>query len=88
MYHCIHPLPRQPAFFQRGLRISTDRPDLAGENQTVKVPQIGTTLTGDLDHMANAGADEIVLTDVIAYEGFIPGKEYVATGTLMDKEVL
>ncbi len=38
--------------------------------------------------MANAGADEIVLTDVIAYEGFIPGKEYVATGTLMDKEVL
>ena len=60
--------------------------DLADENQTVKVPQIGTTLTGDLDHMANAGADEIVLTDVIAYEGFVPGKEYVATGTLMDKE--
>ncbi len=69
-----------------GDSVMASHEDLADENQTVKVPQIGTTLTGDLDHMANAGADEIVLTDVIAYEGFVPGKEYVATGTLMDKE--
>lgn len=63
----------------------TDHEDIEDEDQTVTIPEIKTTLTGDLDHISNAGATEIVLTDTISYKNLEPGKEYIAHGTLMDK---
>lgn len=59
--------------------------DLEDENQTVRIPNIKTTLQGDLGHMTNASKEDITLTDTITYENFEIGKEYVANGTLMKK---
>lgn len=59
--------------------------DLKDANQTVQIPKIGTELTDDVTgtHMAKA-SDNLELTDKVAYENLIPGKEYVMRGTLMD----
>ena len=63
--------------------------DLDSEEQTVNlVPSvIGTTATdkSDGDHTLMAGKDAVI-TDRVAYEGLIPGKEYTLKATLMDKE--
>ena len=57
--------------------------DLDDEGQSVDVAGVGTTLSGDVDHEADAGGGS--LTDAVAYEGLAPGAEYVVTGTLMDR---
>ena len=63
--------------------------DLDSEEQTVNlVPTvIGTTATdkSDGDHTLMAGKDAVI-TDRVAYEGLIPGKEYTLKATLMDKK--
>lgn len=59
--------------------------DIDDENQTVRFPQIGTTLTGKSGAKRVSAGTEIVLTDTVSYKGLTPGKEYVVTGTLMDK---
>ena len=61
--------------------------DLQDSNQTIYVPDIGTTLVDKKSesHMAFAEKD-MVLTDTITYKNLIPGKEYKVTGTLMHKE--
>ena len=63
--------------------------DITDEGQSVKVPKIGTTLTnaenGAQDVQAVKGADGhsyLKLTDTVAYENLIPGKEYTVTGEL------
>jgi hypothetical protein len=57
------------------------------DRQTVHFPKIGTTLTDKAteDHLSSA-VEDVELIDTIHYENLIPGKEYTATGTLMDKE--
>lgn len=70
---------------QDGAQIA-EHEDITDENQTVKFPEIGTTLTGDLGHTANAGAETITLTDKVSYKNLEIGKEYTLTGTLMDQE--
>ena len=63
--------------------------DLDCDEQTVRlVPSvISTTATdkSDGDHTLMAGKDAVI-TDRVAYEGLIPGKEYTLKATLMDKE--
>ena len=60
--------------------------DINDEDQTVHVPEIGTTLTGeDGTHEVAASDGKVTLTDIIKYENLIPGKEYTAEGTLMSK---
>ena len=63
--------------------------DKDNEEQTVKlIPStIGTTATdkSDGDHELMAGKDAVI-TDEVAYEGLIPGKEYTLHATLMDKK--
>lgn len=63
--------------------------DLDCDEQTVNlVPSvISTTATdkSDGDHTLMAGKDAVI-TDRVAYEGLIPGKEYTLKATLMDKE--
>ena len=63
--------------------------DLDSEEQTVNLAPtvIGTTATdkSDGDHTLMAGKDAVI-TDRVAYEGLIPGKEYTLKATLMDKK--
>lgn len=63
--------------------------DLDCDEQTVNlIPSvISTTATdkSDGDHTLMAGKDAVI-TDRVAYEGLIPGKEYTLKATLMDKE--
>lgn len=66
--------------------VIAEHEDITDENQTVVVPEIGTTLTGDIDHQANGSASEITLTDTVSYKNLEVGKQYTMTGTLMDKE--
>lgn len=66
-------------------QVIAEHADMDDAEQTVKFPEIKTTLTGDLGHMSNAGNAEIKLTDKISYKNLEVGKEYTATGTLMDK---
>ncbi len=63
--------------------------DAADEGQTVEValPKIGTTLTdavdGDKDIVSN---NPVKLTDTVSYTGLVPGREYVVSGALMQKD--
>ncbi|WP_199589513.1 VaFE repeat-containing surface-anchored protein, partial [Olsenella sp. AM30-3LB] len=61
--------------------------DVDDSDQTVLFPRIGTTATDaeDGSHEAAAGGD-VTITDEVAYENLVPGKEYELTGTLMDRE--
>lgn len=64
--------------------------DLDNVNQTVRmtepVPEIGTTATDSDggDHEAVAD-DDVTIVDEVRYENLEPGREYVLTGTLIDK---
>ena len=64
--------------------------DIDNANQTVRMtepaPEIGTTATDaeDGDHVAEADED-VTVVDEVRYENLEPGREYVLTGTLIDK---
>lgn len=64
--------------------------DIGNVNQTVRmtepVPEIGTTAADadDGDHEAAADGD-VAIIDEVRYENLEPGREYVLTGTLIDK---
>lgn len=64
--------------------------DIDNANQTVRMaspaPEIGTTATDadDGDHEAVAD-DDVTIIDEVRYENLEPGREYVLTGTLIDK---
>lgn len=63
--------------------------DAADEGQTVEValPKIGTTLTDATDGDKNIVSNNPVrLTDTVSYTGLVPGREYVASGALMQKD--
>ena len=61
--------------------------DLGDENQTVRVPEIGTTLKDEAtrDHIAHIDGN-VILTDTVSYTGLVPGKTYTVTGTLVNKD--
>ena len=61
--------------------------DLEDEAQTVTFPRIGTTLTDKSlgGHESKPGST-VTLVDTVSYEGLVPGKEYVVTGTLHRRE--
>lgn len=64
--------------------------DAADEGQTVEValPKIGTTLTDATDGDKNIVSNNPVrLTDTVSYTGLVPGREYVVSGALMQKDV-
>ena len=63
--------------------------DAADEGQTVEValPKIGTTLTDATDGDKNIVSNNPVrLTDTVSYTGLVPGREYVVSGALMQKD--
>ena len=66
--------------------VIAEHADITDENQTVKFPEIGTTLNGDMNHASNAAVTEITLTDKVSYKNLEVGKQYTLTGTLYDPE--
>lgn len=56
--------------------------DINDEGQSVYVPSIGTTLTGETGHVVNAKTKTIKLEDTVKYKGLEPGKEYTLEGVL------
>ena len=71
--------------FADGIEIASHC-DIADANQTVQIPEIGTTLTDNVtgSHMAEA-QKKVTLTDKVSYDNLIPGKEYTVRGVLMNK---
>lgn len=64
--------------------------DASDEGQTVvtALPKIGTTLTDATDGDKNIVSNNPVrLTDTVSYTGLVPGREYVVSGALMQKDV-
>lgn len=71
---------------QGGTTVATHA-DVDDGGQTVLFPRIGTTATDAEDGSHEAAADgDVTITDEVAYENLVPGKEYELTGTLMDRE--
>lgn len=60
--------------------------DIADEDQTAQVPDIGTTLTDEAGSKEVDGTAQVRLVDEVTYEGLVPQKAYQIVGTLMDKE--
>lgn len=61
--------------------------DIDDEEQTVYIPEIGTTFTDDTtnEHLAAYG-EKVSLTDVIAYKNLVPGDTYTISGVLYSKQ--
>ena len=61
--------------------------DIEDEDQTVYIPEIGTTALGQdtKDHIEKAKEDAVIV-DTVEYKGLEVGREYTMTGTLVDKE--
>ncbi|RDB64311.1 hypothetical protein C1878_00120 [Gordonibacter sp. 28C] len=78
------------ALYRAGEKVC-EHADIADAGQTVHLgepaPEIGTTATDadDGDHEAVAD-EEVTIVDEVRYENLVPGKEYVLTGTLIDKQ--
>ena len=61
--------------------------DIEDEDQTVYIPEIGTTALGQdtEDHIEKAKEDAVIV-DTVEYKGLEVGREYTITGTLVDKD--
>lgn len=79
-------------YLYREGKLVCEHADIDNANQTVRmtepVPEIDTTATDaeDGDHEAEADAD-VTVVDEVRYENLEPGREYVLTGTLIDKTI-
>lgn len=61
--------------------------DIEDEDQTIYFPEIKTTAKdAHTDSNLSLAGKEVTLVDTVTYKNLLPGKEYVMTGTLMDKE--
>ena len=60
--------------------------DITDDDQTIKIktPAIGTTASFEGEKEIDP-LDKVTLTDTVSYKDLTPGKEYRATGVLMDK---
>ncbi len=70
-------------------KVIASHEDLEDEGQTVTVasPRIATSAKDAADGDKQAAADsKAKIIDTLSYEGLVPGKEYTASGLLMDKE--
>ena len=70
----------------KGIEIAVHA-DIEDEDQTVYIPEIGTTALGrdTEDHIEKAKEDAVIV-DTVEYKGLEVGREYTMTGTLVDKE--
>ena len=56
--------------------------DASDADQTVSVPHIGTTATGDIESESSAANQTVTIADEVAYSGLKAGKTYVIEGAL------
>lgn len=72
--------------YQEDLKLAVHT-DIEDEEQTIYFPEIGTTAKdADTEENISHADEEVILVDTVAYKNLVPGEEYKATGTLMDKE--
>lgn len=72
--------------FLNGIKVATHA-DINDEGQTVRFPEVKTTLVDDKSKTQEVLAEEKTkLVDTVEYKNLIVGKEYTVTGTLFDKE--
>ena len=69
----------------KGIEIAVHE-DIEDEDQTVYIPEIGTTALGQdtEDHIEKAKEDAVIV-DTVEYKGLEVGREYTMTGKLVDK---
>ena len=60
--------------------------DIDDIDQTVSIPKIRTTLVSEEGNDVAYAQPQISLTDTVQFSNLIPGKQYLVTGTLMNKE--
>lgn len=61
--------------------------DINDEGQTIHIPAAQTTATDDSSKInVSEAKKEISVTDTVAYQNLVPGKEYTVRGTALDKE--
>ena len=62
--------------------------EIDDEDQSVHIPEIGTTSTAnDTEEHVTGAHEEVTITDVVAYENLLTdGREYTVSGYLVDKE--
>ena len=63
-----------------------DHKDIDDNDQTVVIPKIGTTLTGESNNKAVNAGKETTLIDTVKYENVESGREIEVQGVLHDKE--
>lgn len=63
-----------------------DHKNIDDNDQTVVIPKIGTTLTGESNNKAVNAGKETTLIDTVKYENVKPGREIEVQGVLHDKE--
>lgn len=63
-----------------------DHKNIDDNDQTVVIPKIGTTLTGESNNKAVNAGKETTLIDTVKYENVEPGREIEVQGVLHDKE--
>ena len=60
--------------------------DIEDREQTVDVPEIGTTaVDSDTEEHISNGDDEVTIIDTVEYKNLTPGKEYTVIGKLTNK---
>lgn len=60
--------------------------DINDLGQSVSVPRIGTKAHGEDGKQTIQPASKVTVVDTISFQGLMPGVEYTAVGTLMDKK--
>lgn len=69
----------------KGIEIAVHA-DIEDEDQTVYIPEIGTTALGqDTEDNIEKAKEDAVIVDTVEYKGLEVGREYVMTGKLVDK---
>ena len=61
--------------------------DIEDEDQTVHVPEIGTTAKAEGGFDEAAAIESCKITDTVSYRNLVPGKEYLVIGTLHKVEI-
>lgn len=60
--------------------------DINDKDQTVFIPEIGTTATSESGTKTVYSRKNVTITDTVSYKNLVPAKKYTVKGTLMDKK--
>ena len=68
------------------ITLISEHKDINDEAQTIRFPEIGTTLLTDSGTHVVPTGESVTITDTVVYHNLKAGKTYTVTGSLMDKE--